>query len=164
MARAPAAYPLNVFGPSKVGLVLGLLPPAGLRGGLAGLAAFGLTAVVLGGAMIRARDKGCPAVKALAGGRRAHGRGKGTPAYRPVPAGHGRKENPKRKKTFCVEGNGKKRPKPEEEPSARPAQRIHVQIGRIRPILDRSPHLSYHTTADDLQAAFEPLGTVAKVA
>jgi hypothetical protein len=48
---------------------------------------------------------------------------------------------PKKEEDLCVEENGKKRPKSEEEPLARLPQSVHVQIGRIRPISDRHPHL-----------------------
>jgi hypothetical protein len=62
---------------------------------------------------------------------------------------------PKKEEDFCVEGNGKERPKPEEEPSGRLPQSVHVQIGRIRPISDRHPQL---TTASDELGEWPILG------
>src|SRR5690242_11211086 len=119
MACAPAAHALDVFGSPKVGPVVGLLTPAGLRGRLAGLAAFGLRTVLLGGAMRRARDKKRPAVEALAGGRPTHGWGKSTPAYCPPPVPRLPERKTQRgRRPFLWKGT-EEETRAEEDPSAR---------------------------------------------
>ena len=66
MALSPLPHPLDIFRPSKVIAILGLVEPLGLGSGLAGLATLGFCAVALGVSTVRAGNKELSAMEALA--------------------------------------------------------------------------------------------------